>query len=258
MTASVDVVLSPAEELPDADGWLVIDILRATTTMCAFFEGGGRRLYPTASIEAARELRDRLAESGGSVLLMGERNALPPEGFDLGNSPLELLALDPSRRREAVMATTNGTKALLKAGAQGVPVWPVCARNASASAETALAAGGHIAILCAGRKGRSALDDGVCAGLLVDILRSRGRVRLSDGAETALRLWRSWEGDLAGALRSSDHGRDLLALGFGADMDYAAQRDAAGTVFHLDLGAPHPCIVTETRRCRDPERRKKQ
>lgn len=258
MTASVDVVLSPAEELPDADGWLVIDILRATTTMCAFFEGGGRRLYPTPSVEAARELRERLAESGARILLMGERDALPPEGFDLGNSPLELLATAPSFRTEAVMATTNGTKALLKAAAQGAPVWPVCARNAAASVEAALAAGGHIAILCAGRKGRSALDDGVCAGLLVDILQSRRRTRLSDGAETALRLWRSWEGDLAGALRASDHGRDLLALGFGADMDYAAQRDAAQTVFHLDLGTPHPCIVTETRRHRDPERRKKQ
>jgi len=168
MTVKADVVLSPGETLPDADSWLVIDILRATTTMCAFFDGGGKILHPCPSVEDAFLLRDRLAADGGNPLLMGERNSLPPAGFDLGNSPLELLEYGPSRRPEAVMATTNGTRALLKAAASGKPVRPVCARNASAALEAALEDGGSVGILCAGLYGRAALDDTACAGLIVN------------------------------------------------------------------------------------------
>ena len=144
MSIRCDVVLSPSETLPEADCWLVIDILRATTTMCAYFDGGGKRLYPAESIEEAFTLRDRLAEEGNAPLLMGERNSLPPPGFDLGNSPLELLAAAPATRPDAVMATTNGTRALLKAASSGAKVYPVCARNANATLRAALGAGERV------------------------------------------------------------------------------------------------------------------
>ncbi|MBQ9595499.1 MAG: 2-phosphosulfolactate phosphatase, partial [Synergistaceae bacterium] len=88
----VDVVFSCGEDnfLPLADVWLVIDVLRATTVMTRWFELGGRELYPVKSPDEARKLVQEIRERGSSPLLMGEVNGIPPEGFDLGNSPIEL------------------------------------------------------------------------------------------------------------------------------------------------------------------------
>ena len=230
MTIRVSAVLSPEETLPEADCWMVIDILRATTTMSVFFERGGTCLSPASSVEEGIALRDTLASDGKAPLLMGERNGLPPPGFDLGNSPLELLRLDLSHRTTAVMATTNGTKALLKAAAAGRPVRPVCARNASAVLEASLASGKGIGIYCAGRMGRAALDDTACAGLLVELLLKRGKAELDDGARMALSVWRDGQRDLPALLRNSDHGRTLLSLGFEEDIRFAGQIDASEAV----------------------------
>lgn len=227
MSLFVDVVLSPGETLPEVDSWIVIDILRATTTMCAFFDGGGRILFPAASVEEGILLRDRLEMDGKPVCLMGERNALPPPGFDLGNSPLELLAADPSERPVAVMATSNGTRALLRAASSGKPVWAACARNASAVLQKAVKKGNSIGILCAGRLGRTALDDAACAGLLVDTLLREGDAILEDGAHMALSVWKSGNGDLPALLCKSAHGRLLGGLGFGGDLEYASVIDTS-------------------------------
>lgn len=225
----IDAVLSPGEELPEADSWLVIDILRATTTMDAFFSGGGEVLYPCPSIEEAFVLRDKLSGEGRQILLMGEQNALPPPGFDLGNSPLELLKFGPSKRPEAVMATTNGTSALLKAARSDRPVRPVCARNAGFAARAAREDGGAIGILCAGLHGRSALDDAACAGLLVEMLLAGGEAELGDGARMALDVWRSCP-DMERQLRRSVHGQRLIGLGFEKDLVFASAVNSSETL----------------------------
>ena len=85
-----DVVLSCNEHLPTVDVWLVIDVLRATTVIVRWFELGGRELYPTDTPDAARRLAHDLEQEGQNPLLMGEENAITPQGFDLGNSPLDL------------------------------------------------------------------------------------------------------------------------------------------------------------------------
>jgi len=233
MSLYADVVLSPREDLPGADCWLVIDILRATTTMCAFFEAGGSRLYPCESVEEGLALREKMAGEGNKMLLMGERNALPPPGFDLGNSPLELSPSLLASRPAAVMATTNGTRALLKASAAGVPVYAVCARNAEATVRAALETGDRIGILCAGLHGRAALDDTACAGILVEHLVSSGAADLMDGAQMALSVWREGGRRLSSLLERSVHGMRLLSLGFAADVAYAAKIDASMAVIRL-------------------------
>ena len=228
-----EVVLSRSEPLPEVDCWLVIDILRATTTICAFFDRGGERLYPAASIEEAFALRDRLAEAGPRPILMGERNALPPDGFDLGNSPLELAALDLAGRTDAIMATTYGTAALLKAAASGTPVLPVCARNAAATAGAVIDLE-RIGILCAGREGASSLDDCACAGLRSSACRARGGAW---GRRDPALPPGGTEGATAALLTRSVHGRRLAALGFERDLAFAAQIDASGAVLALEPGA---------------------
>jgi 2-phosphosulfolactate phosphatase len=223
--ACLDVVFSHPERLPEADGWLVVDLLRASTTIVTFFERGGRRLLPVSSVAEARDLRRRLP---GRWLLMGERNALPPEGFDLGNSPLELASVDLESFDGAVMTTTNGTAALLAAASRGGVVTVAAARNGLA----AVARVSHcerVAILCAGLEGRPALDDTACAGGLVARLLGRGAFALSDGARMALALYGSAPfADLVGLSR---HGGRLKALGLEADLEYCCQEDCSnGTV----------------------------
>lgn len=246
MTVRVSVVLSPAEELPEADCWMVIDILRATTTMAVFFERGGTCLYPASSVEEGIALRDTLASGGERApLLMGERNALPPSGFDLGNSPLELLKMDLSHLSTAVMATTNGTRALLKAAANGRPVRPVCACNASAVLDASLSSGERLGIYCAGRMGRAALDDTACAGILVELLLKRGKTELDDGAQMARAVWRDGGRDLPALLADSDHGKTLFSLGFEEDIRYAGQIDSSTAVCRLGTSKTLPALFPE-------------
>lgn len=227
MPGSLHVLLSPHEPLPEADVWLVVDILRATTTITTFFERGGRLLMPVATVEEARALR---AEDP-SRLLMGERNALPPEGFDIGNSPRELERELLKGCPFAVMTTTNGTLALARVASEGVPVMAACARNAGAVVGKAISQGERIGILCAGRYGRQALDDTACAGLLTDFFRRLApALVLDDGARLALTYWREGAGDLESLVRQAAHAGILEEAGLGEDIPFCCAIDCSQMV----------------------------
>src|SRR5262245_22916596 len=137
----VKVALTPALSL---DAWdhsqsrwvyIVVDVVRATTTLCLFFERGARRVLVAPSVAAARAAR---AQLGGDYLLAGEVGGARPSDFDLGNSPGELAEWDLSGR-ELVYATTNGTRAL-HACRSGQVIFAGSLRNARAAARAALAA----------------------------------------------------------------------------------------------------------------------
>ncbi|GHS92770.1 hypothetical protein AGMMS50276_01420 [Synergistales bacterium] len=249
--AEVEVVLSHSERLPVVDVWLIIDILRATTVMTSWFEAGGGDLYPSESVEEALNLAASLKKDGQTPVLMGERNAIAPEGFDLGNSPLDITRDLVSRHSCAVMATTNGTKALLKAASTGRPVFAACARNAFAALNTALSRGSRIGIFCSGRKGRPAWDDTLCAGLFISRLKDYfPETRCSDSARLALLAWRgASENALPGnasvsvasvessrfeySVRTADHAVFLKKIGFGDDIAFASRVDATDVVPEL-------------------------
>ena len=228
----IEAVLSYGERLPAVDVWLVIDILRASTVMVRWFELGGGDLYPSDSVEEARATVRRLTSEGHTPLLMGEQNGVPPQGFDVGNSPLELTPEVIQAHSCAVMATTNGTRSLHRAASSGVPVFVACARNAAASLNAALAKGSRLGIFCAGREGRPAWDDALCAGLLIDALRDFLPVRLADGARLALLTWRS-SLNLHASLSTADHAVFLKGIGFGEDIAFASHIDADRSVPEL-------------------------
>jgi 2-phosphosulfolactate phosphatase len=278
---SVDVILSPGEPVGSPDAVVVVDLLRATTLAAVFFEVGGSVLIPMEGLEEARSLRDELrrrrstpprgrggvdpsglgadnsAPSVGGApggepewLLLGERGALPPEGFDFGNSPLELIASAERVRSAAggIHTTTNGTKAILRAAASGAGVFLGCARNAGAAARAALAAGPKMAVLCAGLQGRVAADDGACAGLLVErVLReARGSgedVMLSDGAKMALAWYRSFGGDLRRAVAEAGHSKKLFDLGLGPDVEFCCRIDESAAVPLMALREGRPILL---------------
>jgi len=205
----------------------VIDILRATTSMCAAMSSGAKAIIPVASTEEAL----RLAQTIGldDVLLAGERQCLRIEGFQLGNSPLEMTAA-AVRGKTLVLSTTNGTKALLACQGAGA-VYPACAGNLTLAAERAreaLDVEGGMVVVCAGRGGAFSLDDAYTAGRLMSAALggTRGRRGLNDAALACLDLVRRYGESWERPLRRSRAGRELARLGFAADVEASAQLDA--------------------------------
>ncbi|HEU5322572.1 MAG TPA: 2-phosphosulfolactate phosphatase, partial [Methylomirabilota bacterium] len=141
---------------------LVVDVLRASTTILTALANGCAGVVPVADAEEAR--RRAAAEPG--ALVAGERRGEPLAGFDLGNSPLEFTA-ERVGGRTVIFTTSNGTRALLRA--RDAPAVGVAALvNVSAAAAWARAEGRDVLVLCAGERGARSLEDLVCAGLLVE------------------------------------------------------------------------------------------
>lgn len=216
--------------LPSADVWIVIDVLRATTVMTRWFELGGTELYPVKTPDEARQMVQELRGRGSSPLLMGEVNGIPPEGFDMGNSPLDL-NYDVIREHYCgVMSTTNGTGALLEAESSGCPVMAVSFRNYSACLDYALTIGTRIGILCSGRKHRPSWEDTLCAGAVVEGLLRHGEVIMSDSARIALTLWQNSGSDTESCVRKSNHAQYLTQIGYSNDISFACEIDASTVV----------------------------
>ena len=228
---------------PDRCVCVVVDVLRASSSLVVLMERGATEVLPAGSVGEAR----RLARDRPQHLLCGERGGLPPRGFHYGNSPAEFAALELAGRR-AILCTSNGTKTLARVAA--APLVLVGALlNASAAgraaAESAAVQGLGIAVVCSGEEGGAAfaLEDLVGAGAIVNAILSLGReapaqarLELSDAALAALTVYRAHQGQEQAALRASSHGRDLEALGFAEDLAFCARRDAFATVPHLRRG----------------------
>jgi len=226
----LDVFFTPAVLAPHevaGRAVFVVDVLRTTTVICAALYHGARGVVPVSSVEEASRLAQTLGPEG--VLMTGERNSEPIEGFALGNSPLEMVE-SKVRGKTLVMTTSNGTAALLAAqGAAGVYV--AAAANltlAGARAREILVERRDLVILCAGKESRFGLDDAYAAGRLA-MLALGGRRRrkgLNDAALAAVDLVRRYGARWERPLALSAAGRQLAALGRQADVLDAAREDA--------------------------------
>ena len=227
-----DVVFSCGEDnyLPEADVWIVIDVLRATTVITRWFELGGTELYPVKTPDDARMLVKVLKARGSSPLLMGEVNGLPPKGFDLGNSPVELSYELIQEHYCGVMSTTNGTVALCQAASSGSPVLAASLRNYSACLDYALTLGSRVGLLCSGRKGRPSWEDTLCAGAILEDFEAKGEVYMNDSAKMALTLWQNREDDFIGCVMKSNHAQYLSQIGFDDDIEFCCMQDASTVV----------------------------
>jgi 2-phosphosulfolactate phosphatase len=233
----VDVLFDPgglnAGEL-QARAVFVVDILRATTTLCTALDHGARSAIPVGSTEEAL----RLAQTIGStdVLLAGEKNCVRIPGFQLGNSPLEMTET-AVRGKTLIITTSNGSRALLACqGAQAV--YLVAAVNLSLAAERVreAAESGHgVLIVCAGRHGAFSLDDAYCAGRLLRAAFGgrKQRRRLNDGGIACLDLVRRYGDAWERPLSSSRSGRELIKLGFRDDLHAASRLDAHPVLPHF-------------------------
>ncbi|AEI41221.1 2-phosphosulfolactate phosphatase [Paenibacillus mucilaginosus] len=205
---------------------IVIDVLRATSTMLAALASGCRAVIPVETVEQAKELQLP------GHLLGGERGCRRIPGFDLGNSPLEYT---PSvvGGSVLVMTTTNGTRAIRKAEQAG-RILAGSLLNARACAGKALALGREIVILCSGTRDIFSLEDGLGAGAIVDELlsaytgsgRQGDHLQVNDFGLAMLHAFRAANGNLEGALLACENGRRLVSLGFREDVAYCSRLNA--------------------------------
>jgi 2-phosphosulfolactate phosphatase len=206
---------------------LVVDILRASTTIVTALANGGRAVLPAASAEDALRLAQNLERN--DVLLAGERRMEKIPGFALGNSPLEMTP-EMVGSKTLVMVTTNGTPALLAAEA-GRPVIVGAAVNFSAAAQAAARAfeeAGELTILCAGREKQFALEDAYAAGRFAQAIvpgKLWRRLEMNDAAIAARELVRRYGTEWISAVNAGAAARELKSLGFRADLKAAAEVD---------------------------------
>jgi 2-phosphosulfolactate phosphatase len=207
------VAFTPDEVL-EAPVAVVVDVLRATSTIVQALASGYRRVYCCREVEDALGLRERLGEG----LLGGERSAVRIEGFDLGASPREV---QEPRGETLIYSTTNGTRAVLAAASACPEVILGSLLNLSA---VAAAVRDDCVVVCAGFQGQFALDDAYCAGRIVSLLGAD----VTDAAKASAALARSFPSALDGLLA-----RTYGPPGLEADIRFCAQEDTVDVVPRL-------------------------
>ena len=197
---------------------VMIDVLRASSSIITALSNGARGIIPVATVEAAVKMAGNLA--GDVVLLAGERNAKMIQGFQLGNSPLEYTP-DKVKGKTIVFSSTNGALALSKG--RLARELAVCAfLNMKTAMEFIIRQPRDFVIMCSGTNGAFSLEDSVCAGMLVNsvVESKRAEVELADGALAAEKLSKSLGRNIPKMIGMGEHGRLLEGLGFGEDVKY--------------------------------------
>ena len=188
----VHVAFTPAETVR-APTAVVVDVVRATSTIVQALASGYHRVLCCAEIDEARAVRERLGEG----VLAGERRAEAIPGFELGNSPREFV--EP-RGETVILTTTNGTRALVAAAESADRVLVGSLLNLEAVAAAARKNGGDVEVVCAGLQERFTIEDAYCAGRIAELLEGAR----SDAAEAAVRLARSFANAEEGLRASSN------------------------------------------------------
>ncbi len=224
----IDLAFSTCElekKDPQGKSVVVIDALRATSTMITAFENGCAAFIPVATLSAAR----KIVKEHPEYLLAGEREALPPEGFQFGNSPRDYRPAKV-KGKVIVISTTNGTRALVSAR-KGEEVFIGSFLNLSFLAQRLLEKKRDVLIACAGEKDLFCLEDTVCGGAIVDRLEQTGvSIVKSDAAQAAKLIYEYYEENIYEMLIECEWGQYLESIGLGKDVHICARMDSSRLV----------------------------
>lgn len=199
---------------------VVIDVLRATSTIVTALMNGAKEVIPVGSVEFAMKASSNMF--GGQTLLGGERNTKKIDGFNLGNSPFEY-SKEIVNGRGIVLFTTNGTKAIVKTKFSDTTL--ICAfLNLSAVAKMIVELNQPIEIVCSGRNNGFSLEDTICAGKLIsEISTLNSELILNEAAEAALSLSKSLGKNIKKMLMNTEHGKILIENGFESDITFCSK-----------------------------------
>ncbi|RPD50298.1 2-phosphosulfolactate phosphatase [Hymenobacter sediminis] len=198
---------------------VVVDILRATSSIVTALAQGVTHMVPFSELEACRAL------SVEGYLTAAERDGRQAEGVDLGNSPFGYLdGVVPVHGRAVAITTTNGTRALhLSADADDIVVGAFL--NIGAVADYLRKQGKDVVVVCAGWKGNFCLEDTLFGGALAARLQAEFNTTDSDATLAALDLWQAAQPDAASYLLKSSHVRRLNHLEAHKDMEFCMRQD---------------------------------
>jgi len=203
---------------------VVVDVLRATSTIVTALGHGATYVVARAEVDDAFAAREELERRGEGPLLGGERGGHKVPGFDLGNSPLEYDAARVAGR-PLVLCTSNGTAALERCR-EASRVFAAAFLNAAATAVAVARGAEPVVLCCAGKEGAPSLEDVCCAGLIASRLLEVYAFELDDATVVALLCWKEHAGNVGRMLEKCSHGRYLGNLGFERDLEFCGRVDA--------------------------------
>ena len=209
---------------------VVIDVLRATSSMCVAFEYGAEKIIPVAEIEEARQYRKK------GFVIAAERNGEMIDGFDFGNSPFDFMG-DAVKGKSIAITTTNGTQAIqVSKNAKQVVIGSFL--NLDVLCDWLKRQEGNVICLCSGWKNRFNLEDTLLAGAITHQLRSSGsHITSCDSAIAAEHLYLLAKDDLYKFLENSSHRNRLKKLNIGRDIEYCLTPNQTSVIPVLQNGA---------------------
>ena len=202
---------------------VVIDILRATSSMCVALHHGVKSIVPVSGIEESRAYKEK------GFLIGAERNGEMLEGFDLGNSPFSYMD-EKVKGRDVALSTTNGTQAITAArGAYQIVAGSFL--NLDALSEWLALQNRSVLLLCSGWKNSFNLEDTLFAGAVAEKLEPHfGLNRMRDAVIAARHLYTIAKDDMFGFLAESSHRNRLEKLNIEKDIEYCLSLNLAPVV----------------------------
>ncbi|OLD60915.1 MAG: hypothetical protein AUI33_15075 [Ignavibacteria bacterium 13_1_40CM_2_61_4] len=213
---------------------VVIDVLRASTTIAVALRNGAKEIIPVANVESVVKISGSLF--GDVTLRAGERNARRIEGFNLGNSPREFTG-EVVKGKSIIFMTTNGTAAMAK-GRHARKQIIAGFINLSMVVNYLRDLMSDFIILCAGRENGFCIEDAVCAGKIINRLAedSEPELILDDSGRAAAALDKNFGADILKMLERSHHGTYLSEIGFAEDLKVCGELDSVAVLPVLSAG----------------------
>jgi 2-phosphosulfolactate phosphatase len=203
---------------------VVVDVLRSSTSICASLLAGARGVIPMEGPGEAGEMYTKLGAE--NAVLAGERNGVKIENFQYGNSPTEFTP-ETVGGKTVILCTTNGTGIFARTKKAELTISGGLV-NASAVAGVLAREAEDVLIVCGGREGGFSIEDTICAGKLIDQLRSSLGLflNLNDAASLSHLLYDNNRNSLREVIAQGEHGRFLASIGLGGDVDICARVDS--------------------------------
>jgi 2-phosphosulfolactate phosphatase len=215
--------LTPIHTLPDCA--VVIDVLRATTTIATALNAGAEAVQTFSDLKTLMQVSDIWQPE--KRLRAGERGGAKVEGCDLGNSPLDCTP-DLMKGRRLFISTTNGTRALQRVEESPIVITAAMINRRAAVNYLLDKQPDTVWIVGSGWEGGYSLEDTACAGAIADSLQSQSEQMVvgNDEVIASIALYRQWQNDLLGMFHSCSHGQRLLRLHCQEDLKYCANIDS--------------------------------
>ncbi len=206
---------------------VIIDIFRATSSICYGIENGAEAIIPVAEVAECEAYREQHVD----YLLAAERDGKVVEGFDFGNSPFSYIQ-EKVAGKTVVLTTTNGTHALhISRKAKKIVIGSFL--NLTALCNWLKTQNENILLVCAGWKNNFNLEDTLFAGAVIEQLKSLD-FKLDDAAIAANDLFQLGKHDINDYLKKTSHGERLKKLGIEKDIEFCLQTDLTTAIPVLD------------------------